>query len=77
MEKALKRKLYEEYNEVLASNTKEELIEELADMLEVIKALSRLHNVSLDELIKIANKKAEEKGGFNDRVFLKYVIKNK
>ena len=52
----LEKKLYEEYQEVLESSG-EDRIEELADMLEVIKSLAKLENKCLDDIINIANKK--------------------
>ena len=41
--KELEKKLYEEYEEVLEASG-EERVEELADILEIIKALARLEN---------------------------------
>ena len=43
----LERKLFEEYNEVLEASSSEERLEELADMLEIISALSSLENSNL------------------------------
>ena len=42
----LEKKLYEEYEEVIES-TGDERVEELADMLEVIRALANLENKNL------------------------------
>ncbi len=69
----LEKKLYEEYKEVIDS-TGDDRIEELADMLEVIRALARLENKSLEDVIFLANKKCEKRGAFNDKVFLEKVI---
>lgn len=69
----LEKKLYEEYKEVIDS-TGDDRIEELADMLEVIRALARLENKSLEDVIFLANKKREKRGAFNDKVFLEKVI---
>ena len=46
----LERKLYEEYQEVINSNDKDRL-EELADMIEVIKALANLEGKNLPHII--------------------------
>ena len=51
----LEKKLYEEYLEVIESSYSSR-IEELADMLEVIKALAKLEDKTLDDVIEIANK---------------------
>ena len=70
----LERKLLEEYNEVLSSKTREERLEELADMLEIIKALCIFEESSLDDVIDIANEKQLKRGGFKDKIYLEKVI---
>jgi len=69
----LEKKLYEEYKEVIAANSNERL-EELADMIEVIRALANLENKSLNDVILIADEKKENRGAFNDRIFLEKVM---
>ena len=69
----LEKKLKEEYDEVLSSSGKDR-IEELADMLEVIKALASIENSSLDEVIKVSNEKVLKRGAFNKRIFLEKKI---
>lgn len=71
--KELEKKLYEEYNEVIESSGKARL-EELADMLEVIKALANLENKNLDDIISIADEKNKKRGAFNNKIFLEKVI---
>ncbi len=71
--KKLEKKLYEEYEEVLEASG-EERIEELADMLEIVKALARLENKTLDDVIECANIKAEKRGAFEEKIFLEKVI---
>lgn len=71
--KELEKKLYEEYQEVLAASGKDR-IEELADMLEVITALATLESKNLDDIIEVAKEKNNKRGGFNKKVFLKKVI---
>lgn len=73
---ALERKLNEEYNEVLKSSGKER-VEELADMLEVIKYLAKLENATLDDVINISNNKSLKRGAFDNKIFLEKVISNK
>lgn len=73
--KELEKKLYEEYNEVINSNGLDRL-EELADMLEVIRALAKLENKDLNDIILIANEKKEKRGAFEEKIFLKETIKS-
>ncbi len=68
--KMLEIKLSEELDEYLASSD----IEELADLMEVIYALSEAKGVSVTELEKIRVKKAQERGGFSEKILLKEVI---
>lgn len=62
----LNRKLQEELLEFLQDNT----AEELADMLEVIYAIAKTHHISIEELERIREKKKEDKGGFEKKIFL-------
>ena len=71
--KELEKKLYEEYNEVISSSGNDR-IEELADMLEVIKSLANIEGKSLEDVIKVSSEKREKRGGFDDRIFLKKVL---
>ena len=71
--KELEKKLYEEYNEVLNTSTSEERIEELADMLEIISALAKIENKSLDDVIKTADVKASKRGKFDKKIYLEKV----
>lgn len=68
--------MYEEYEEVINSKTKEDSIEELADMIEVIKALLKLENSTMEECLEIALTKRNVRGGFEKKVYLEKVIKN-
>lgn len=70
----LERKLYEEYQEVINSKDKDRL-EELADMIEVIKALASLEGKNLQDIILIAEQKREKRGGFKDKIYLERVLK--
>ena len=74
--KSLEEKLYEEYEEVLSSEGTERC-EELADMIEVIRALAQLENKTLEEIIGIADEKREKRGGFEEKIFLEKVLSEK
>lgn len=45
-------------------------LEELADVLEVIYALCKADGHTIEELHMLRKKKYEERGGFDDRIFL-------
>lgn len=65
--KELKIKLVEEANEVLETNTKEDLAEEIGDILEVIDGLIKFANLDRGEISKIKEKKKEKRGGFDEK----------
>ncbi len=62
----LKEKLQEEVDEYLESNKPEEL----ADILEVIRALASMHCEDIDFLETIRKKKKDNRGGFSKRLLL-------
>ena len=62
----LDRKLNEECAEYQESKS----MEELADMLEVMFAIAEARGSSVAELEAIRQKKAVERGGFCDRIYL-------
>ena len=65
----LKNKIVEEANEVFLSGTKEEITEELADLLTVIKAFGDHLGIE-DNIFEAAEKKYEERGGFEKGIIL-------
>lgn len=67
----LKLKIMEEAAEVCAAQTQEAIIEEMADVLEVMIAWCQLLGCSLDDVIAAQRKKFEKRGGYQER---KYVI---
>lgn len=69
----LEKKLYEEYIEVIESSGNDR-IEELADMLEVISALAKLENKTLDDIIEVSKEKVKKRGAFDKKIFLEKVI---
>lgn len=66
----LLKKLQEECTEVVSAKSKEEFLEELADVLEIINTLAKLENKTLDDITCIAAKKCEKRGSFEKRIFL-------
>ncbi|MBD3273323.1 phosphoribosyl-ATP pyrophosphohydrolase [Candidatus Dependentiae bacterium] len=75
--KELNNKLDEEINEYLQAKNKTEALEELADILEVIKTILRELNISYDELEEIRLKKLNINGGFSKKIFLEKICENK
>ena len=67
--KALNKKLMEEVKEYL----EEENIEEMVDILEVIRAILDYREVTYEEIEEKRIKKAKKRGAFKDRVFLEKV----
>lgn len=68
--KELRRKSFEELEEYMNASDKDNALEELADLLEIIHALAIAHNSSISEVEAIRETKAQKRGGFQDKVFL-------
>ena len=66
----LDKKLTEE----LAEYHKDKNIEELADLLEVIYACAQARGFSLEELENVRATKADKRGAFKDKIFLKETV---
>lgn len=67
---ALKSKLVEETEEYLRAEEDSEAIEELADILELIKHLSAIHKSDMGEVENFREIKEKERGSFQDRILL-------
>jgi predicted house-cleaning noncanonical NTP pyrophosphatase (MazG superfamily) len=65
----LKEKLIEEAREAAASESRGELVEELADLTEVVAALADAAGILPAEIETVRLKKRAERGGFDDRIF--------
>jgi len=63
----LHKKLFEEAEEFVEENSPEEL----ADLMEVLYAIARLRNIDLNEVETIRKEKAQKRGAFEKRIFLK------
>ena len=66
----LKIKFMEEAGEVCAVKTKQALIEEFADILEVINAFADVHDFTFQDVIEVQKKKHQQRGGFQGRKFV-------
>lgn len=68
--KELKKKAFEELEEYIQAKENNEAIEELADLLEIIHALSECHGASISEVENVRANKAQELGRFKEKIFL-------
>lgn len=66
----LREKLQEELNEYQTAQSDHECLEELADILEVVYALAKVHGSSAAELENVRRSKAEKRGGFEKKLYL-------
>ena len=64
--KELDKKLFEEANEFVEEHS----IEELADLMEVIYAIMKNNNISMESVEESRKIKGEKKGKFNDKIYL-------
>ena len=65
---ALEHKLLEEVQEMRQNKAERKV--ELADIYEVLDALIQAYGFSKGEILEIQNKKRQERGGFDRRLFL-------
>ena len=65
----------EELEEVRTASSKDDIKMELADKLEIIRAMAIYNGFSLQEIIDIADEKSEKRGGFSKKIFLEKVVK--
>ena len=63
-------------DEELAEYHKDQNIEELADLLEVIRAVTVARGYSLEDLERVRAEKAAKRGGFEKRILLKEVYED-
>ncbi len=66
----LRLKLVEEADEVVTAQSHDELITELADVLDVIDALKSLHGITSEQIANAQAKKYAERGNFDKRMFV-------
>ena len=66
----LNKKMHEELAEYETATSSEDALEELADLLELIHAVTEYYDSTVDELEQIRADKATKRGGFEERIFL-------
>ena len=67
---ALLDKLREEVAELIAAATRDAVIEEAADVLEVLTAIAAGYGGTVDNIVGVARSKRAERGGFDMRLRL-------
>lgn len=70
----LLKKDQEELQEVKEAESLEERKKELADKLELIRAMAEFNGFTLQDIIETADKKRGKNGGFQKRLLLEKVI---
>ncbi|WP_064094130.1 nucleoside triphosphate pyrophosphohydrolase [Rossellomorea aquimaris] len=66
----LKNKSFEELEEYRDAETREEALEELADLMEIVHEFAKSLGTTFEEVEEIRRKKAEKRGGFEEKIFL-------
>jgi predicted house-cleaning noncanonical NTP pyrophosphatase (MazG superfamily) len=66
----LRKKAYEELEEYINTDNKEDAVEELADLLEIVHALAESHGSSMEEVENMRMQKAAKRGGFKEKIYL-------
>lgn len=64
------KKAKEELREYIEAPTHQDAIEELADLLEVTHALAAVQEATPEQLEKVREEKAKERGKFDDWIYL-------
>lgn len=64
------KKLHEEIQEYDEAQSKEVALEELVDIVELIHAALKLHDVSIEDFEKMRLHKKKIKGGFDQGIYL-------
>lgn len=66
----LRKKAFEELEEYMNASDDVTAVEELADLLEIIHALAACHGATMEQVEAIRASKAEQRGGFKEKIFL-------
>jgi len=70
---ALQQKLFEEADELRLAGSAQGVVEEAADVLEVLTALVGSYGMSIDTITAAAQAKRAERGGFEMRLWLESI----
>ena len=67
---AIKKKVFEEAEELIEAKDKKEVIDEIIDIQELLEVLTSEVGLSRAGIKKLQTKKREKRGGFKKRLFL-------
>jgi predicted house-cleaning noncanonical NTP pyrophosphatase (MazG superfamily) len=70
---ALKNKMVEEARELMEAQSRADVLNELADLDELIRATADYHGISAAELQQACLHKVAERGAFKNKIFLHQV----
>lgn len=71
--RVLREKLREEADEAVGAQTYDALVGELADVLEVVRAIQKVNGISDETLEAARAAKLADRGGFDARIYLESV----
>lgn len=71
-EKELLKKVGEEASSIPKAKNKSELVEELADVLDVVEEIKRFKKIKTSEIKKTQKENIRKKGGFRKRIYLRW-----
>lgn len=66
----MRRKIVEEANELACASTKEEIIGEIADLLEILRVYRLRHGITDAQVFEEVNRKKNHSGSFEGGKFL-------
>ncbi|MCR5225343.1 MAG: nucleoside triphosphate pyrophosphohydrolase [Alphaproteobacteria bacterium] len=72
--RALRKKVIEEAQEVAEEENRDKLVYELADLREVVQALTNALEITDSEISEAQEKKREKAGGFTQKYFTNFVV---
>lgn len=70
----IRKKFVEEVAELVHAEGRQNILEELADIQEVLTTFYEIENISCSEVTKVAKAKRKLRGSFSKRLFLEDVI---
>jgi predicted house-cleaning noncanonical NTP pyrophosphatase (MazG superfamily) len=70
---ALRQKLLEESQELINAKTTDELLNELADVMECLENIAAQYDISMDLVKDRQTEKRTSRGGFSKKLFLEHV----
>lgn len=68
--KLIRLKLLADAGELRVAATREDVIKELADVLEIAEAIAAVEGIPMEEILKIKAARRAERGGFEKQIYL-------